>query len=120
MVHILCFYASYSLLGLTETIEALGVILLELGLWERVDQLDKGVLLTPSVAVDPWAVQQRILKHANRRLGFYTGDKYRDVVVGCLSGSWGEQDGSDGVLSEGVPKSFDEAVNALESVGREL
>jgi hypothetical protein len=98
----------------------LGVILLELGLWERVDQLDKGALLAPPMAADPWAVQQRILKHASRRLGFYAGDRYRDVVVGCLSGSWGEQGNSDGAPSEGLPRSFEEAVKALETVGREL
>jgi len=99
--------------------KALGVILLELGLWERVDQLDKGAVLAPGVAVDPWAVHQRIMKHASRRLGFYAGERYRDVVVGCLSGEWGQED-SNGVLSTKAPISFEEAVKSLERVAREL
>lgn len=41
------------------------------------------------MADDPPAVQKRLLKHAQARLGFYAGNLFRDIVVGCLSGDAG-------------------------------
>ncbi|KAF9776677.1 hypothetical protein IL306_005119, partial [Fusarium sp. DS 682] len=64
---------------------ALGVILLEIGLWSRADQLDNGVLVTSDMSRNPVAVQNKLLKHAHVRLGFYAGDTFRDTVVGCLT-----------------------------------
>jgi len=63
---------------------ALGVMLLEIGLWERVVDLDRGALLSPTLAADPEAVRQRLAKHGKRRLAFYAGSKYADFVLFCL------------------------------------
>ncbi|PQE33835.1 Serine threonine kinase protein [Rutstroemia sp. NJR-2017a WRK4] len=74
-------------------IYALGTILLEIGVWESLSHLDGGALLNlPSNSTVPEtaeATQTRLLKHANRRLGFYTGEKYQNVVLTCLQGSLG-------------------------------
>ncbi|KAH6869674.1 hypothetical protein B0T10DRAFT_361787, partial [Thelonectria olida] len=58
---------------------ALGVILLEIGLWSRADQLDNGALVTSNIAHSSVAVQNKLLKHAQIRLGFYAGDAFRDA-----------------------------------------
>jgi hypothetical protein len=54
--------------------------------------LDGGALLNvPSnstVDEAAQAVQIRLLKHARRRLGFYTGEKYQRVVLSCLQGTF--------------------------------
>ncbi len=72
---------------------ALGTILLEIGLWESLSQLDGGALLNPAanstITETAEATQARLLKHANRRLAFYTGQKYQKVVITCLEGSFG-------------------------------
>ena len=64
---------------------ALGVILFEIGTWERVQDIDRHALAEPEVANRPESVRQRLLKHANRRLEFYMGRRYADLVVFCLS-----------------------------------
>ncbi|KAH9207473.1 hypothetical protein DL95DRAFT_374293 [Leptodontidium sp. 2 PMI_412] len=72
---------------------ALGTMLLEIGLWESLSQLDAGALLKPAanstVLETAEATQSRLLKHAKRRLGFYTGERYQGVVVKCLQGDFG-------------------------------
>lgn len=60
-------------------------MLLEIGLWERVGDIDRGALLAPEMANQPEAVRQRLVKHATRRLEFYMGTKYVELVVFCLS-----------------------------------
>lgn len=60
-------------------------MLLEIGIWERVKDMDRGALLAPEMANQPDAVRQRLLKHANRRLEFYMGSRYAEFVVFCLS-----------------------------------
>jgi len=67
-------------------------MLLELGLWESLSHLDGGALLNPppnnTTAETAEAAQTRILKHVKRRLGFYAGEKYRNVVITCLQGAF--------------------------------
>jgi hypothetical protein len=68
-------------------------MLLEIGLWESLTQLDGGALLKPvpnsTVAEAAEATHARLLKHTNRRLAFYTGERYQSVVLTCLQGSFG-------------------------------
>jgi hypothetical protein len=63
------------------------VILLEIGLWERIDNLDKGALINRPDP-DPLTVATRLVKHATQRLGFYAGNRYKQVVLRCLSGDF--------------------------------
>jgi hypothetical protein len=87
---------------------ALGVVLLEIGLWSRADQLDNGALLASNVAQSPVAVQNKLLKHAHLRLGFYAGDAFRDAVVGCLTGQFRETN---------ITEAFPGIVERLEAAG---
>jgi hypothetical protein len=68
-------------------------MLLEIGLWESLTQLDGGALLKPgpnsTVAETAESTYNRLLKHTNRRLAFYAGEKYQSVVLACLQGSFG-------------------------------
>ncbi|KAF2147002.1 uncharacterized protein K452DRAFT_354493 [Aplosporella prunicola CBS 121167] len=63
-------------------IYALGVVLLEIGLWERAINLERNNFRT---ARDPWVIKEQLLKQAKRRLGDKMGVRYRDVVVKCLT-----------------------------------
>lgn len=67
-------------------------MLLEIGLWERVDTLDRGILVS-ATNTEPEAVKKRLLMHVSQRLGFYTGEQYQAVVRKCLDGSFGSGDG---------------------------
>lgn len=68
-------------------------MLLEIGLWESLSQIDGGALLNPpensTIAETSQATKARLLKHAKRRLAFYTGEKYQAIVLTCLEGSFG-------------------------------
>lgn len=87
------------------------MILLELGLWARADQLDKGLLVSEAMASDPAAVKRKLAKHTEVRLAFYAGDRFRSVVIGCLTGSWRERP---------VVEAFPDMVAELKMIAAEL
>ncbi|KAF2016799.1 hypothetical protein BU24DRAFT_392188 [Aaosphaeria arxii CBS 175.79] len=72
-------------------IYSLGVVLLEIGLWEpailqehpRDRFRDMG---------DPEGIKNRLLKVAQKRLPSKMGERYRDVVVTCLTGNFAVKD----------------------------
>ena len=64
-------------------IYALGVVLLEIGLWEPAIKLEKNMF---AHARDNYAIQSQLIKHAQKRLESRVGKKYRDAVVKCLTG----------------------------------
>ncbi|KAJ5151045.1 uncharacterized protein N7482_010297 [Penicillium canariense] len=70
-------------------IYALGVVLLEIGLWEPAVKLEKNMF---SHANNPRAVQAQLIKHAQRRLESRVGKKYKEVVIKCLTGEFGVED----------------------------
>lgn len=90
---------------------ALGVILLELGLWSRADQLDDAALLKLADAFNSDGVRKKLLAHATVRLAFFAGELYRDVVIACLKGTWQEQSIVDG---------FSNIVVTLEAISKGL
>ncbi|KAI9692661.1 MAG: hypothetical protein M1820_009495 [Bogoriella megaspora] len=69
-------------------IYALGVVLLEIGLWQRAITLEKNMFKT---AHDPFVIRAQLLKQASRRLGDKMGEKYQQVVIACLTGEFGVQ-----------------------------
>lgn len=70
---------------------ALGVVLLEIGLWSRADQIDRGALVAPEMEDKPkTTAQTRLLKHADQRLSFFAGETFRDIAIGCLTGKMGD------------------------------
>lgn len=70
-------------------IYALGVVLLEIGLWEPAVRLEKNMF---SMANNPHAVRAQLIKHAQRRLESRVGRKYKEVVLKCLTGDFGAED----------------------------
>lgn len=68
-------------------------MLLEIGLWESLSQIDGDALLNPpantTISETAEATKARLPKHTKRRLAFYTGEKYQKVVLTCLEGSFG-------------------------------
>jgi hypothetical protein len=68
--------------------------------------------LTPALANNPAAVQQRLLAHAQKRVNFYAGERYSEVVASFLSGKW----------TDGTPvvEVFGKAVEILDLIGKEL
>ncbi|KAK0513088.1 hypothetical protein JMJ35_004074 [Cladonia borealis] len=72
-------------------IYALGVVLLEIGLWEPAITLEKNKFM---FVKDPNSVKTRLVMHAERRLESKVGGKYQDVVLKCLHGDFGIQDDS--------------------------
>ncbi|KAI9703698.1 MAG: hypothetical protein M1836_007468 [Candelina mexicana] len=67
-------------------IYALGVVLLEIGLWSPALSLQKDQF---THARDPMAVQARLVKNAEVRLGAYVGDRFKEIVLKCLIGHFG-------------------------------
>ncbi|KAK2745079.1 hypothetical protein CKAH01_18296 [Colletotrichum kahawae] len=66
-------------------IYALGVVLLEIGLWQPVLTLERSGF---SKVRDPHAIKKHLIKHAEKRLGAKMGDKYQKVVLKCLKGDF--------------------------------
>jgi len=70
---------------------ALGVVLLEIGLWQRAETLvgDEHQPLS-----QPEAVSQKLKKHAKIRLGYTTGETFQKIVLACLNGDFVESSDS--------------------------
>lgn len=70
-------------------IYALGVVLLEIGLWEPAIKFQKDMF---STATNPRAVKEQLIKYAQRRLDSRVGLKYKNIVIKCLTGNFGVED----------------------------
>ncbi|KAH8672049.1 hypothetical protein BGZ60DRAFT_504986 [Tricladium varicosporioides] len=64
---------------------ALGVVLLEIGLWEPALTLEKNSFANVK---NPKAVRDQLKKHAESRLASRVGEKYKNIVVRCLTGQF--------------------------------
>jgi len=73
-------------------IYALGVVLLEIGLWEPAITLEKNQFKHARDLVDPYVIQAQLQKQTMRRLGSRMGERYKQVVLKCLSGDFGVVD----------------------------
>lgn len=72
-------------------IYALGVVLLEIGLWDPALKLQKKEFAN-ATAENASAVRRQLVKHAKVRLESKVGRKYRDLVIKCLTGDFGVTD----------------------------
>ncbi|KAJ0312472.1 hypothetical protein COL516b_001556 [Colletotrichum fioriniae] len=98
--------------GKIHDIYALGVVLLEIGLWSRADQIDRGALVAPEMEDKPkTTAQTRLLKHADQRLAFFAGETFRDIAVACLAGNVGDAS---------VVDSFSTIVENLEKLAKSV
>jgi len=86
---------------------ALGVILLEIGIWERAQDMDRGALLAPKMANQPDAVRQRLLKHTDRRLALYIGTKYAEFTVFYMSAERPDNHAEEQSISEKVSQGLE-------------
>ncbi|OAQ97460.1 hypothetical protein LLEC1_03547 [Akanthomyces lecanii] len=66
-------------------IYALGIVLLEIGLWQPALSLEKHNF---SRASEPAAIRNHMVNQANKRLGSKMGEKYKMIVLKCLQGSF--------------------------------
>jgi hypothetical protein len=67
----------------------LGVVLLEIGLWECAPNMGK---VMSAHSKGPYALQAQLQRHADRRLSARIGDKYKQIVLKYLSGDFGVVD----------------------------
>ncbi|KAB8234018.1 uncharacterized protein BDW43DRAFT_274816 [Aspergillus alliaceus] len=68
-------------------IYALGVVLLEIGLWQSalVIYEEAGKMLKPGVKPNSRGIQKIFIHIASRELSLYMGPAYKDAVLACLS-----------------------------------
>lgn len=66
-------------------IYALGVVLLEIGLWQPAITLEKDQFRRLK---DPASIRKCLSLQAQKRLGSRTGEKYKDIVLKCLHGDF--------------------------------
>ncbi|KAH6898223.1 hypothetical protein B0T10DRAFT_555557 [Thelonectria olida] len=64
---------------------ALGVVLLEIGLWQPAMSLERHGF---SSVNDPEAIQNYLIKVAEKKLSSKVGEKYQQVVLKCLRGNF--------------------------------
>ncbi|KAF4331584.1 kinase-like (PK-like) [Fusarium beomiforme] len=64
---------------------ALGVVLLEIGLWQPAMSLERHGF---SSVKEPEAIQKYLIKVAEKRLSSKVGEKYQKVVLKCLRGNF--------------------------------
>ncbi|CEF83668.1 unnamed protein product [Fusarium graminearum] len=64
---------------------ALGVVLLEIGLWQPAMSLERHGF---SSVKEPKAIQKYLIKVAEKRLSSKVGEKYQKVVLKCLRGNF--------------------------------
>ncbi|KAL7957412.1 hypothetical protein V8C34DRAFT_285981 [Trichoderma compactum] len=65
-------------------IYALGVVLLEIGLWQSALTLDKSRF----TRVKPSSITKVLIRHAEKRLGAKMGERYQAIVLTCLRGDF--------------------------------
>ncbi|KAL8893580.1 MAG: hypothetical protein Q9192_005125 [Flavoplaca navasiana] len=100
-------------------IYSLGVVLLEIGLWEPIINFDgkKGGESLNEHYPNAHATKDRLVRHATKRLGFCAGEKYQELVLKCLKGDFGDLSGDDKIgtgLQRQLRKEVDRALKATE------
>lgn len=69
-------------------IYALGVVLLEIGLWKPAVSLQKSNFREARLS-DRYLIRKQLLHHAEHRLERRVGKRYKEVVIKCLKGEFG-------------------------------
>ncbi|KAF6820926.1 serine threonine protein kinase [Colletotrichum plurivorum] len=79
-------------------IYSLGVVLLEIGLWQTARQVHDDVvkyeLDGDAKALQPQQIKQAFLQDAKERLAHRMGTAYQEAAIACLDGDWDEFVGS--------------------------
>lgn len=88
-------------------------MLLEIRLWESIETLDKGKLLSVENS-NAVKTKELLIKHAKKTLGFRAGEKYQQVVLECLDGSFEATEGNGTMGSELQLRFMKEVVDVLQ------
>ncbi|KAI1457219.1 hypothetical protein F4805DRAFT_198640 [Annulohypoxylon moriforme] len=72
-------------------IYSLGVVLLEIGLWQQATSLEKSGFANVR---DPQTIKKHLVRHAEKRLASKMGEKYQRVVLTCLQNGFEVKDDS--------------------------
>ncbi|OTB20384.1 hypothetical protein K445DRAFT_312833 [Daldinia sp. EC12] len=72
-------------------IYALGVVLLEIGLWQQATSLEKSGF---TKVRDPYAIKKQLVRNAEKRLASKMGEKYKQAVLKCLENGFNVVDDS--------------------------
>ncbi|OTB06762.1 hypothetical protein M426DRAFT_9194 [Hypoxylon sp. CI-4A] len=95
-------------------IYSLGVVLLEIGLWQQATSLEKSGFANVR---DPQAIKKQLLRHAEKRLASKMGEKYQHVVLTCLRNEFDVKDDSKENLK--LQQAFRiHVINVLENAAR--
>ncbi|KAE9580301.1 hypothetical protein CGMCC3_g3764 [Colletotrichum fructicola] len=77
-------------------IYSLGVVLLEIGLWQTAKQIHDDVIKyereedTTTGCLEPQEIKEAFLQDATERLAQRMGRSYQEAVIACLDGDWDE------------------------------
>ena len=80
-------------------IYSLGVVLLEIGLWQPIIHLDRREKLEERFRGGR-STRNVLLLYTTKKLGFYAGEQYQSLVLRCLNGDFGDLIGDDKIGSE--------------------
>ncbi|CAF3543479.1 unnamed protein product [Fusarium graminearum] len=81
-------------------IYSLGIVLLEIGLWQTAKQIYQDIIRfefkgkVPKVDVAARALRKNYLRDAEERLAHRMGESYQQAVLSCLQGDWDDLIGS--------------------------
>ncbi|KAF6802851.1 serine threonine protein kinase [Colletotrichum sojae] len=79
-------------------IYSLGVVLLEIGLWQTAKQIHDDIvkyeLGGDAKALQPQQIKEAFLQDAKERLARRMGTAYQEAAIACLDGDWDEFVGS--------------------------
>lgn len=96
-------------------------MLLEIGLWESIENLDSGKFLyddegIPHSVENSNAVKTKdlLIEYANKKLGFRAGERYQQVVLKCLDGSFEAPKGNGSTGSELQLRFMKDVVDVLQ------
>lgn len=87
-------------------IYSLGVVLVEIGLWQTARQIYDDVVRydlegeVPSTGLPPQQIKEAFLQDAKERLGHRMGASYQEAVIACLDGDWDKFVGSQDFAKE--------------------
>ena len=104
--------------------EALGIVFLEIGLWQTVTTI-QGIDLERTIKISkegeaPHVIYEKLLRQSKGRLGHKCGDRFQRIVTACLEGKSGdlgtggsEYDGFQAELQERFHEVIVEPLKAL-------
>ncbi|KAF2470807.1 uncharacterized protein BDR25DRAFT_287024 [Lindgomyces ingoldianus] len=89
-------------------IYALGIVLLEIGLWEKAETMGNNNFQVVKQNSD--AICKELLRQAERRLGYHCGGKFKEIVRRCITGDFDITTAADDKLDTQLQSKFRELI----------